>query len=165
MALVDPALIGLVSAGTALTASIIGPLVTLYVAKAQIWAAVRSANRQKWIEEFRETIARFCGQIAVTTQIHKAFVVDGHVSIPVESQALRDFELLIATATRIRLLVNPTDPDHHALVGAVDDLILMFQDRGPEDDIQREARERTRQLTARSLAIIRTEWLRVQRGA
>jgi hypothetical protein len=164
MAAIDPALVGIISAVTALTASIVGPLVTLYVAKAQIRAAVRSANRQKWIEEFRETIARFCGQVAVATQIHGEIVMEGQISIPASSHILRDLEQLISTATRIRLLVNPTDPSHDALVASVDDLILMFRDRGGQIDLQREAQDRTRQLAAQSLAIIRAEWVRVQKG-
>jgi len=42
----DPVLIGVISACTALVASIIGPIVTLTVAKRQFNATVLSANRQ-----------------------------------------------------------------------------------------------------------------------
>jgi len=55
--MMDPLLISLVSACTALVASIVGPLVTLTVAKRQINANVLSANRQKWIENLREALA------------------------------------------------------------------------------------------------------------
>jgi hypothetical protein len=47
---IDPLLIGLISAGTALVVSIVRPLVTLFVAKRQFSATVLSTNRQKWIE-------------------------------------------------------------------------------------------------------------------
>ena len=53
----DTGLITLVSATTALVASLVGPLVTLTVARRQISASVLSANRQKWIETLREMLA------------------------------------------------------------------------------------------------------------
>jgi len=53
----DPLLISLVSACTALVASIVGPIVTLTVARRQFSANVLSANRQKWIETLRDMLA------------------------------------------------------------------------------------------------------------
>ena len=53
----DPVLISLISASTALVASVIGPFVTLTVAKRQFNATVLSANRQKWIETLRDLLA------------------------------------------------------------------------------------------------------------
>jgi hypothetical protein len=55
--MIDSTLVGFVSALTALLASIVGPAVTLYVARTQITATVRSANRQRWIDEFRDVIS------------------------------------------------------------------------------------------------------------
>lgn len=55
----DPLLISLVSACTALVASVVGPFVTLAVAKRQFNATVLSANRQKWIE----TLRGFAGRV------------------------------------------------------------------------------------------------------
>jgi hypothetical protein len=57
MTVVDPHLISVVSACTALVASVAGPLVTLTGAMRQFNATVLSANRQKWIESLRETLA------------------------------------------------------------------------------------------------------------
>ncbi|MBE7186082.1 MAG: hypothetical protein INR68_16920 [Methylobacterium mesophilicum] len=164
MALVDPSLIGFVSAGTALTASIAGPLVTLYVARAQIRAAVRSANRQRWIEEFRDTVAKFCGQIAVATQLRESIVAKGHVSIPVESKALQQFEQLIYTGAKLRMMVNPLDGEHRTLLAAIDDLLALFREDAVQDDFQNKARERAMGITQMSLGIIRHEWLHVQNG-
>ena len=47
----DPVLISLVSALTALVASVVGPIVTVAVAKRQITASVVSSNRHRWISE------------------------------------------------------------------------------------------------------------------
>ena len=53
----DPLLIGVISACTALVASIVGPIVTLSVARRQFNATVLSANRQRWIETLRDMLA------------------------------------------------------------------------------------------------------------
>lgn len=161
----DPALVSVISASTALAASITGPLVTLYVARAQIRAAVRSANRQRWIEEFRDLIANFCGQIAAATQVRGKVFRDGRVSISGEPEMLHQFERLIATATKIRLMINPLDREHQKLVEAVNDLLMLFRSAGASQDIQEDARTRALQIAETSLTIIRHEWLRVQRGA
>lgn len=52
--------VGLVSPATALVASVTGPLVALHVGRTQVRAAVLSANRQRWIDTFRELMAEFC---------------------------------------------------------------------------------------------------------
>ena len=53
----DSLLISLISACTALVASIVAPFVTLSVARRQFNATVLSANRQKWIESLRDLLA------------------------------------------------------------------------------------------------------------
>jgi len=52
----DAWLISVISACTALVASIVGPFVTLAVARRQFNATVLSANRQKWIEASRDLL-------------------------------------------------------------------------------------------------------------
>jgi hypothetical protein len=66
--MIDSTLLGLVGAVTALTASIAGPSVTFYIGRAQVRAAVLSANRQKWIDGFRESLASFCSRVTVAIQ-------------------------------------------------------------------------------------------------
>ena len=124
--MVDPNLISVISASTALVASVTGPLVALYVARAQIKAAVRSANRQ--------------------------------------SEMLHRFERLIFTARKIRLMVNPLDSEHGKLIEAVDALLLRFRTAPGTEDLQVEAQAMARQIIGMGLAIIRHEWLRVQKG-
>lgn len=163
--MVDPALISIISASTALVASVTGPLVTLYVSRSQIKAAVRSANRQKWIDEFRELIARFCAQVAAATQVREQVFKDGRVSISAGSSVLDHFEHLIFTATKIRLMVNPTELEHQKLIEVVEALLTRFRTAPADDDLQSESQATARQIIAISLTIIRQEWLRVQRAA
>ena len=162
--MIDTALISIISASTALVASVTGPLVTLYVSRTQIKAAVRSANRQKWIDEFRELIASFCAQVATSTQVREQVFKDGRVSISAGSTLLDHFERLIFTATKIRLMVNPLDAEHRKLIEVVEALLIRFRTAAASEDLQEEAQARARQVITMSLAIIRHEWLRVQKG-
>ena len=63
----DPLLISLVSACTALVASIVAPFVTLTVARQRFNATVLSANRQKWIETLRDMLVEIDVQ---TSRLH-----------------------------------------------------------------------------------------------
>lgn len=60
----DPLVISMVSAATALVASIVGPLVTLSVGKRQFAATVLSGKRQRWIDLLRESLADLVSQLA-----------------------------------------------------------------------------------------------------
>jgi hypothetical protein len=50
----NPNLLGLLSACTAVIATIVGPLVALTVARLQFVATAVSGNRHKWIENLRD---------------------------------------------------------------------------------------------------------------
>src|ERR1700743_789666 len=102
--MIDPSLIGLVSAATALVASITGPLVTLYIGRAQIRASVRSANRQRWIDAFRELISQFGSQMITAVQVRDNVVKAGKLSVPAKAEYYRHLELVVFTATKIRLM-------------------------------------------------------------
>ena len=52
-----------VSAITALVAIIIGPLVSICIAKNQINASVISTNRQVWINRLRDELATLVGMV------------------------------------------------------------------------------------------------------
>jgi len=93
--MIDATLVSVVSARTALIASIAGPIVTLYVARSQFRVSVRSANRQRWIDEFRDLIANFCAEIATSAQVREKIVRDGRIVIQAESEFMSSFEKLI----------------------------------------------------------------------
>ena len=62
-------LLGMVSACTALVASVVGPLVTLTVAKRQFNATAISSNRYKWIETLRDELAELISLLATALVI------------------------------------------------------------------------------------------------
>src|SRR5262245_22896892 len=65
----DPLLLSLISACTALVACISGPLVTLKVGKRQFNATVLSANLQKWIETLRDHVAELVALLVTATVV------------------------------------------------------------------------------------------------
>ena len=82
--MIDPGLVGLVSAATALVASFAGPVITLHIGRLQIRASVLSVNRQKWIDSFRDAVATF----------------DGRVHVSSEAEVIGRFEALISRSQR-----------------------------------------------------------------
>ena len=69
------------------------------------------------------------------------------------------------TSTQIRLMVNPLEEEHRALLDAMEALIAMLRMALPGQDVQPDAEAAGRQIIAMSRAILRQEWQRVQRGA
>jgi formyltetrahydrofolate hydrolase len=163
--MIDPALVGVVSALTALIASIAGPMVTIYATRTQIRATVRSANRQRWIDEFRDTMAHFCSELAIAVQGRQKLVRDGQIVIQTESEFLHSFGRLIYTANKIRLMINPLESEHQELIQIIEGLFVRFRTAPADQDLQAEGLEIVKQIVTMSLTIIRREWLLVQRGA
>jgi hypothetical protein len=156
--------ISFISALTALVASVAGPFVTLYVARTQLRSTVRSGNRQRWIDDFREQIAHFCSELAIAAQVRDKIVKDGRIAIQAEPEFLNRFGKLIYTANKIRLMINPLDPEHHELLALINDLLHRFRTAVVEDDLHAQGQTIVEKVVAMSLAIIRHEWQLVQRG-
>lgn len=157
--------VGLVSAATALVASVAGPLVALHVGRTQVRAAVLSANRQRWIDGFRELVAEFCSQVAAAVQVRASLVRDGRIHLSAEPDSLRQFERLVLTFAKIRLMTDPADAPHQELVKVIEALMATLRTAPPTKDVQPDAEAAGRRIIEISHAILRGEWQRVQRGA
>src|SRR4030095_11839811 len=119
----DALLIGLVSAGTALVATILGPLVTLAVARRQFSATVLSANRQKWIETLRDMLAELISQMVAVLVVRagwKGKWDKGLGAIAVDPTLLSKLERIVLVQWKIRLLLNPTETDHQELYRSIE---------------------------------------------
>lgn len=157
--------IGLISAATALVASITGPLATFHVGRTQVRAAVLSANRQRWIDGFRELVAEFCSQVAAAVQVRAKLVRDGRIHLSAEPEILRQFERLVFTFAKIRLMTDPADERHQELVRVIEGLLVTLRTTPHSDDVQPDAEAAGRHVIELSHAILRREWQRVRRGA
>jgi hypothetical protein len=160
----DPVFISLVSACTALAASIAGPIVTLSVARRQFNATVLSANRQRWIEALRDSLAELISLIVIASVVKagwKAKWERGQGALTANPDLMEKVARIVLIQCRIRLLLNPTENDHQELFQAIDAAMKRLQseevsDTGTESDIEH--------ITRHGQSILKREWIRVKRG-
>lgn len=151
--------IQLLSVVVALTAVIVGPLISLYVAKKQIESSmavadlqaranVVSKNRQDWINTLRTEIAGF---IASATMILPMLVT--------QRDSLEMHKLLSKLALHLaktKLLINPEEDDHRILVRKMEEVanhVLNF--KGQPHDL-------TSELVGLAQKVLMSEWRRVK---
>jgi hypothetical protein len=160
----DAFLIGLVSACTALVASIVGPIITLTVAKRQFNATVLSANRQKWIESLRDTLAELIS-LLVAALVVKAKWKDkwekGRGALSADPALLEKLQRIVLTQSKIRLLLNPTEVDHQRLGEAIETALKRLQ---AEESLDAETEADIEIITKLAQSILKREWQRVKRG-
>ena len=160
----DPLLISLVSACTALVAPIVGPIVTLTVARRQFSANVLSANRQKWIESLRDMLAELIS-LMVAVLVVKAGWKDkwdkGLGAIAADPTLLSKLERIVLVQWRIRLLINPTEMDHEELYRSIETAFARIQ---ADDSADAETDADIPKITRLGQAILKREWERVKRG-
>src|SRR5215510_3908344 len=114
----DPLVLSLISACTALVASIAGPIVTLAVARRQFNATVLSANRQKWIETLRDMLSECVSILVAAAVVRTTWTAEwdgGLAPISARAELLDKFQRLVLVQAKIRLLLNPLESDHEEL--------------------------------------------------
>lgn len=160
----DPLLISLVSACTALVASVVGPFVTLAVAKRQFNATVLSANRQKWIETLRDLLAELISLLVAALVIKSGWKDKwdkGLGPITRDPALLQKLERIVLVQWKIRLLVNPTEGDHQQLNQTIETAFKRLQS---EDSHDSETEADIESITRLGQGILKREWERVKRG-
>lgn len=160
----DTGMLSLVSATTALVASLVGPLVTLSVARRQINASVLSANRQKWIETLREMLAELIS-LLVAVVVVKARWRDnwngGMGALAAEPGLLTKLERIVLVQWKIRLLINPLEADHRELYRTIESTLERLKAEGSSDA---ETSADIEQITRLAQSILKREWERVKKG-
>ena len=166
----DSGLLSLVSACTALVASIAGPFVTLAVAKRNFNATVISANRQKWMELLRETLAElislFVAALIVKAKWQRRAAQDkwdhGRGALETEPGLIDKVQRMVLTQAKIRLLLNPNEADHQRLYQAIDSAGKRLQS---EESQEAETEADIEAITKLAQTILKREWLRVKQGS
>jgi hypothetical protein len=160
----DPLVISMISAATALVASIAGPIVTLVVARRQFAATVLSANRQKWIEAVRDQIAEFISLLVAALVVKSRWQEKwdkGRGALMEDPSLMAKLERIVLSQQKIRLLLNPAEPDHVQLAHAIAAALARLQAEGSNDD---ESAADVESITSLAQAILRREWQRVKLG-
>jgi len=166
----DSGLLSLISACTALVASIAGPFVTLAVAKRNFNATVISANRQKWIELLRETLAELVSLFVAALLVKVKWKHQreqhkwdhGRGALIAEPALLDKVQRMVLAQAKIRLLLNPGEADHQRLYSAIDAAGKRLQS---EDALESETEADIEAITKLAQVILKREWLRVKHGS
>jgi hypothetical protein len=154
----------LISALTALVASIVGPLVTLSVSRRQFRANVLSTNRQKWIDTFRDRLSELLSHINAAQATKRVATHEwcGGLGPVIADHTFADkLEKTYRAIAQIQLLTKPEEPTHQALSEAIGAALAYLQaDELHEAELSASLLETTRL----GRGIIREEWGRVKRG-
>ena len=147
-----------VSAITALVAVIVGPLITIYVAKKQIRSSVVSVNRQAWINRLRDEIANFVRDVKHMPSAHSAEAIS-------TAEAISRHGEIVLREEVVKLLLNPEEEEHKEL------LRLMAIARKKAQNAINTNRglatvldEASDPIVAQTQKILKAEWERVKRG-
>jgi hypothetical protein len=156
--------LSLVTAMTALVASIMGPFVTLQVARRQFRANVISTNRQKWIETFRDRVSELLSLMNAAQIIKRHSIESWQGGLgPVQSNLglTEKFERAYMALAEIRLLTNASDLEHQRLNEALAAALAHLQ----HDELRNEELAASvDDVIALGRTIIRHEWGRVKLG-
>jgi hypothetical protein len=156
--------ISLISASTALVASVVGPVIALTVARRQFNATAISSNRQKWIETLRDTLAELIA-LARGALVVKSSWKDkwdhGRGPLNADPAMLEKFERIVLAQSKIELLLNPIDADHQRLYDAIETAISRLR---AEQSLEAETEHDIRTITGLGQAILKSEWRRVKSG-
>ena len=161
---IDQTWISLLSAGTALFASIAGPVVTLTVGRQQFRANVLSVNRQKWIETLRDAVASMVAQLRSATTVRQTLNHPTIALIAADSTLLNRVEELTRTSVKIELLLNPVEPEQmhfNRLLGRAINLLLTAELR---PKLREEMDDIIAEMIGASQNILKREWMRVKQG-
>ncbi len=160
----DALMISLISACTALVASIVGPFVTLAVARRQFNATVLSANRQKWIESCRDLLSELIS-LLVAGLVVKSNWQDkwnkGRGALAAEPALIEKLQRIVLAQSKMRLLMNPTEPDHRQLWQAIE---VAFKRLQSEAALESETETDIETITSLAQTILKREWQRVKTG-
>ena len=156
--------LSLITALTALAASMLGPFVTLSAARRQFRANVLSANRQKWIDTFRDRVAELLSVMNAAQVIKRASAENwrGGAGPVSDNPALAEkLEKTFMAIAQIQLLTKALEPEHQALNDAIGAALSYLE----MDELREtELSGRLVEITRLGRGIIRHEWGRVKRG-
>jgi hypothetical protein len=161
---INPQWITLVSACTAMIASIAGPYVNTRIAKIQFKADVLSVNRQKWIETMRDLVASLNSQFLTAAAIRQTLKEPTSIAIAQDPELFRRVENLLRTVSKIELMLNPLEQDHKHLNALMREGIDQLRSPPPERGIEDRIEVISLDITQAAQAIFKREWLRVKRG-
>jgi hypothetical protein len=156
--------ITLISATTAMIASIAGPFVNTRIAKFEFKANVLSVNRQKWIDTTRDLVASLTSQLLIAAALRQTLEEPTGIIIARDPELSRRVENLLRTVSKIELMLNPLEQDHQQLNDLMKAGVEQLRSPSLEGDIEEHIEVISRDIIQISQAILKREWVRVKRG-
>jgi hypothetical protein len=162
--MIDPLALTLVSACTALVASIAGPLATLRVSRRQFDATVLSSSRRKWIDALRNLLAELMSQLAGLSVLKSGWTGEwdhGLRLLKADPSLVAKVERVVLVRWKIRLMLNLNEADHRELDRLIAAAVQRLRDETSGDgDTDADIEDISRQAKG----ILKREWERVKRG-
>jgi hypothetical protein len=134
------------------------------VSRRQFSASVLSANRQKWIETLRDQLAEVISLIVAALIVKNRFKNrwdEGRGAFESNPALVEKLQRLVLAQSKIRLLMNPTEPDHQRLYQAIDVALRRLKSEAAHES---ETEADVEAITALAQAILKREWHRVKAG-
>ena len=152
-----PMIENLLPALTTLGGALLGALVVYLVARLQFKATVLSKNRQEWINRLRDLLAEY---EALLYNVHANFNLGG--ALRAKDEGLSEMMKANLIRSQVKLLINPKEEDHVALL----DLMLKL-DRTASHGGDQHTKEFTKldqEYVTLAQSILKREWERVKKG-
>jgi hypothetical protein len=159
---VDQLTITFLTATSALVSGVVGPIVSISVARRQIKATVISNNRERWIEALRDAIAEYIALVASVALIEHCTSGDMGEMVRADEESRRTAERMMLAKSRILLMTDPNHGCHGELCRNIEKVHVALLSNEPltvED-----WRSQLETITSAGRAVLKAEWARVKRG-
>ena len=160
----NPQWITLISASTAMVASIAGPFVNTRIAKFEFKTNVLSVNRQKWIDTMRDLVASLNSQLLIAAALRQTMNEPSGILIARDPELSRRVENLLRTVSKIELMLNPLKQDHQQLNVLMKEAIDHLRSPLLEDRVEDRIEVISHDIIQVLQGILKREWVRVKRG-
>jgi hypothetical protein len=160
----NPQWITLISASTAMVASIAGPFVNTRIAKFEFKTNVLSVNRQKWIDTMRDLVASLNSQLLIAAALRQTMNEPSGILIARDPELSRRVENLLRTVSKIELMLNPLKQDHQQLNVLMKEAIDQLRSPLLEDRVEDRIEVISHDIIQVLQGILKREWARVKRG-
>ena len=160
----NPQWITLISASTAMVASIAGPFVNTRIAKFEFKTNVLSVNRQKWIDTMRDLVANLNSQLLIAAALRQTMNEPSGILIARDPELSRRVENLLRTVSKIELMLNPLKQDHQQLNVLMKEAIDHLRSPLLEDRVEDRIEVISHDIIQVLQGILKREWARVKRG-
>ena len=158
-------MLSLVSACTALVATIIGPYVALKTANRQIKASVISSNRAKWIESMRDLVACAISHWTGVMYLRAGLETPDAKAIATNPDLLSRIESGLLTNCKIRMMLNPNEVESQQLMKALDAAMSCLRSTDAQSVVEDQVRSNLQEVMRICQSILKTEWVRVKQGS